>query len=387
MKVIKQYYNNPYQQDLSAKIVNIEDNKIYLDKTIFYPEGGGQPGDRGYINEIRVIDTQKNEDQIAHIVENSNSLKVNDEVILNLDWSHRYEFMKMHTAQHLLSGLLYSHFKVDTLSVHQGDLNLTIEIDRDEFNEDDCYKLEDLANKAIIKGSSVSYLEMDKKAAEKLDMRRSIKVDGLIRIVDIDSFDQIACGGLHVNNLQEIEKIMYVGFEKIRKHYRLLFRVSDKVSKTYRALDKIVKELCTIHSATLETLVDCDKALLEKKLDLEREVRTLKKDNTNYIINKIINNRDSNIVCANISNYDFDFKDVEVDSDIVLFLYKIEDSNLKWYLYLGGSFKKYDFKTLRVNVLSLIDAKGGGRYPTFQGRGDAINISKCIDSLVGYFNE
>lgn len=387
MNVIKQYYIDPYQKELTSKIVNIEDNKIYLDKTIFYPEGGGQPGDKGFINNIKVLDTQKSDNQIVHIVENVESLNIGDEVTLKLDWEYRYNFMKMHTAQHLISGLLFSEFNVDTVSVHQGDLNLTIEINKDDFSEDDCYKLEDIANKAIIKGSEVSYLEMDKEAAEKLNMRRSIKVEGLIRIVDLDNFDKIACGGLHVKNIQEIERIMYVGFEKIRKHYRLLFRVNNKVSLTYRKLDKIVKTLCTMHSATVETLVDCDKALLDKKLELEREIRQLKKNNSKYFIQNLINHRDSDIIGYDVSDIDLDFKDIEVDSDIVLFLYKIEDVNLKWYIYLGESFQKYDFKSIRENVLSIINAKGGGRSPSFQGRGESANIKECISSFIGYFNE
>ena len=84
---------------------------------------------------------------------------------------------------------------------------------------------------------------------------------------------------------------------------------------------------------------------------------------------------------------DFELKDIEVDNDIVLFLYKIENSNLKWFIYLGKSYQQYDFKLLRENVLSIINAKGGGRFPTFQGRGDSSNIDECIKSFIGYFNE
>ncbi|MGD1821967.1 MAG: alanyl-tRNA editing protein [Pleomorphochaeta sp.] len=383
---LKQYYINPYQKELITKITKINDNKVYLEKTIFYPEGGGQPGDIGFINNIKVIDTQKDSSNIAHIVENSDSFTVGDVVSIKLNWDHRYEYMKMHTAQHLISGILYSKFDVNTVSVHQGNPNLTIEIDRANFSEEDCYLLEDLSNEAIVNGNNISYLEMNKAEAEKLGMRRSIKVDGLIRIVDVKSIDKIACGGLHVNNTREIGKIMFIGFEKIRKHYRLIFRVSNRVSETYRELDKVVKTLCTMHSATISTLVDCDKALLEKKLDLEKEVRALKKKNTNYYINSILKDN-TNIIIQDISKEDIDFKDIEISEDKVVFLYKIENEMLKWFIYLGDSYKEYNINDIRKDVLIKINGKGGGKFPNFQGKGEITNIDECIVAFKDYFNE
>lgn len=384
---LKQYYINPYQKEIEATIVKIVDNKLYFDKTIFYPEGGGQPADIGYVNDSKIIDTQKDKDQIMHIVDSVKPFNINDKVKLKLDWKHRYDYMKMHSAQHILSGLLFSYFNVNTLSVHQGETNLTIEIDRDDFCEESCYKLEDLANKVILDSKNISYIECSKDEAQKLNMRRSIKVDGLIRIVDIDSIDKIACGGLHVKNTKEIDRIMFIGFEKIRKHYRLIFRVSDKVDSTIREYDKIIKKLCTIHSATVDTLFDCDKALLDKKNELEREVRFLKKENTKYLIKSLLESNDEKVVCNDLSKYNIDFKDIEIDIDKAIFFYKIERDSIKWYIYLGKSFEKYTIKDIREKVLYLIDGKGGGRYPIFQGKGSIENIENCCASFIGYFNE
>ncbi len=385
IQVIKEYYNDTYKKEISAKIVDIVDNKVYLDKTIFYPEGGGQPGDKGYINDIEVFDTQKDGDQISHYVKDSSSLSIGMDIILKLDWEYRYNYMKMHSAQHLLSGLLYSVFNVGTVSVHQGVENLTIEIDKADFSIENCYELEDIANKKILEVHEISYLEMDKTAAENLNMRRSIKVDSDVRIVKIEDIDLIACGGLHVKNTKEIEKIMYIGFEKIRKHYRLLFRVSNEVTKICREYDNVIKTLCTLHSATLDTLVECDKSLLNKKLELEKEVRLLKKENTDLIISNLLNT-DENIITKNISEYNIDFKDIDVTFDKALFFYKIDSSLLRWFIYLGPSYEKYNINDIRKNVLCYINGKGGGKAPYFQGKGELNNIDKCEKAFLGYFN-
>lgn len=384
---LKQYYLDTYKKELKAKITKIDGNKIYLDKTIFYPEGGGQPGDKGYINNFTVLDTQKDGNDIYHLVDEETNLKVGDEILLKLDWNHRYYYMKMHAAQHLISGILFNYFKVGTLSVHQGSSYLTIEIDNPSFSEDDCYKVEDIANEKILEGSDISYLEMNKDEALKLPLRRSIKVDGLIRIVKIEGNDLIACGGLHVKNTREIGRIMFYGVEKIRKHYRLLFKVSRDAVLYSRKSHILLKELCTLHSATFDNLLSCDKALFEKNLNLERQMRALKKENANLILTALLNSKDENIIIEDISDRDFEFKDIDLDVDKVLFLYKKENNLLKWFLYLGESFKSYNFKDIREKVLILINGKGGGRFPYFQGKGELTDIERFKEAFLGYFNE
>jgi len=384
---IKQYYIYPYMKEVEAKIINIDNNMIYLDRTIFYPEGGGQPGDKGFINDIEVLDTQKSNNSIAHILRDSSSFKINDCVKLKLDWDFRYSYMKMHTAQHLISGLLHSHFNVSTVSVHQGSEFLTIEIDNNNFSEEDCYKVEDLANQKIIESKKISYLEMNKDEAEKLNLRRSIKVDGLIRIVKIEDIDLIACGGLHVENTSEIGRILFCGIEKIRNHYRLLFKVSANATNAIRKNDSIIKELCVINSATTDTLVSCNKALIEKNLELERQLRVLKKEKANLFIKALLNENSQRIIIKDVTLENLEFKDLELSIDKVLFLYQKNKSSLRWYIYLGKSFEKYDFNELRNKVLSIIKAKGGGRFPSFQGKGECENINEFSKAFVGYFNE
>ncbi len=386
-RTVKEYYLDAYKKELDAKVMNIEKNKIYLDKTIFYPEGGGQPGDKGFINNVEVLDTQTEKEEIAHFVKDSSPFKVGQNVSLKLDWSHRYNFMKMHTAQHLISGVLHSHFGVGTLSVHQGNEYLTIEIDKNKFSEENCYKVVDIVNRKIIESLDISFLEKEKSDAESLNLRRSIKVDGLVRLVKIDEADLIACGGLHVSNTSEIDRVMYIGFEKIRKHYRLLFKVGDDAIATCRNNLKIIKELCVLHSATVDTLVDCDKALIEKSIELERELRGIKKENANFVLTSLLKENKGKIIAEDITKYNIDFKDIDISVDKAIFLYKRENSIIKWYIYLGESYKEFDIKNIREDVLTSINGKGGGRYPSFQGKGEVDNIDKCVIDFIGYFDE
>ncbi|MFA5469062.1 MAG: alanyl-tRNA editing protein, partial [Sphaerochaetaceae bacterium] len=101
------YYQAPYSRELRATVIAIREEKgstaVILDKTIFYPEGGGQPGDRGFLDGVKVVDTQQNKaTEILHLLEQRGTFSVGQEVSLKLDWAHRYDFMQQHSGQHLL---------------------------------------------------------------------------------------------------------------------------------------------------------------------------------------------------------------------------------------------------------------------------------------------
>ena len=116
---------------------------------------------------------------------------VGDFCTLSLDWPHRYFFMKEHTAQHLVSAILFSSFSIGTVAVHQGDESFTVETDRGEIDEDTLLRVEDAANEAIRKNLKVWQDETDHESAEKLHMRRSIKVAGRVMLVHIEGIDVV----------------------------------------------------------------------------------------------------------------------------------------------------------------------------------------------------
>ena len=103
----KLYYEMPYEREVTATVTAVEGNMVFFDKTIFYPEGGGQPGDRGVFNGYEIVDTRKVGDEVAHIFNSTEGLSVGSEGKLVLDWDHRYAFMKRHSAQHLLSSIFF----------------------------------------------------------------------------------------------------------------------------------------------------------------------------------------------------------------------------------------------------------------------------------------
>lgn len=104
MQTEKLFYQNQYQKGFEAKVISVEGSQIVLDKTCFFPQGGGQVGDIGVINGVKVLDTKKSEAGkiIFHIMEKENALKVGDSVKGEIDWERRYKIMKLHSADHFV---------------------------------------------------------------------------------------------------------------------------------------------------------------------------------------------------------------------------------------------------------------------------------------------
>jgi alanyl-tRNA synthetase len=106
----KLYNKDHYIKEFKSNVVKITDRQIILDRTAFYPEGGGQVGDTGNINNERVIDTKIDENQILHILEKKPLFKENEEVNCIIDWDRRYKIMKLHTASHIMEYFFWKHF-------------------------------------------------------------------------------------------------------------------------------------------------------------------------------------------------------------------------------------------------------------------------------------
>jgi len=206
------FIEDSYLKDFDATILNIDSNKIILDRTAFYAKSGGQPGDIGKIilngKEINIIDTvYDNKQNILHVCENSNDLKIDEKIKGKINWEIRYKHMRMHTALHLLCSLI-------PYDVTGG--QISYEKSRLDFNADDKIEKEEIENKInqLVKDDhEISYQwitleELDNQP----DLVRTMSVtsprtNNEIRLVKIGSIDLQPCGGTHVSRTKEIGNI------------------------------------------------------------------------------------------------------------------------------------------------------------------------------------
>ena len=215
-------------KNFQAKILEIIDNNIILNKTTFYPSGGGQLGDIGILKqadkEFTVLDTIKKEGKILHVLDDI-SLNKEIEVYGEINWETRYMNMRHHSAIHVLCGVMYRDFKA---LVTGGQINLDkarVDFDVEGINSENKGEIEEGVNKIIqqdikIKAKNISReeaLDIPDLVRTKPGMELVNKLK-IIRIIEIENFDVQADGGTHVNSTKEIGKIEISKIENKGKH-------------------------------------------------------------------------------------------------------------------------------------------------------------------------
>ena len=218
------FQNNPYLQSCTAHVQAVREKEIRFDRTLFYPEGGGQPGDTGSLSfedsTLSIIDTQKDHNGVFHIPQPDLSLpEIGSQVELRLDWRRRYRHMRMHTALHLLCSLISGSVTGGRINADKSRLDFNVpteSLDKSLLTE----KLNHLvtADYPVFE----RWIE-EKNLNPKLIRTMSVSPPtgtGWIRLIEIDTIDLQPCGGTHVLSTKEIGEVDVVKIENKGKQNR-----------------------------------------------------------------------------------------------------------------------------------------------------------------------
>jgi misacylated tRNA(Ala) deacylase len=224
----KLYWEQPYSQEFTGKIVGSEGTWVELDQTLFYPRGGGVSCDTGVLGGTRVVETSKVGDKILHTLESPSTLSLGQTVAGRVDWDRRHRLMRMHTAGHLLSALFYSGAKClitgNQIDVDKSRMDFSLEV----FDRSQIEGFVNEANKLIANDAPVKSYFLERSEALKIpDMVKLAEaappVEAQLRIVEIAGIDRQADGGLHVAQLKEIGRIELLKLENKGKTNRRLY--------------------------------------------------------------------------------------------------------------------------------------------------------------------
>ncbi|MBI2659152.1 alanyl-tRNA editing protein [Candidatus Woesearchaeota archaeon] len=226
------YMNDSYLKEFEAAVESVKDEKfVVLDRTAFYPQGGGQPYDTGFLikdnEEYPVVSVRKADGRISHEVAKP-GLNAGDKVMGKIDWDRRYRFMKMHTAAHLLSAVMHSQDNV-LITGNQIDLDKTrVDYNMAEFDQEKIKQYIEKVNQIIKQDLPVKVSYMDRDEAMKIP--GMVKLAGALppdvrtlRIVEIPGVDMQADGGTHVKSLAEIGTVEFVKAENKGKDNRRVY--------------------------------------------------------------------------------------------------------------------------------------------------------------------
>jgi len=241
------YHDDAYLRRFDAEIVAITSFKtkpaIVLDRTAFYPEAGGQLGDRGQLAGVEIDDTQETDDgTIVHLFTGS-APAVGARVTGELDWVRRRQHMAQHTAQHLLSGALLDRAQAATVSARLGESSLTIDVARDRVPEAELAAAEQLANDLVDDDVAIRAWFPDPGELAALKLRRDPKVTADIRVVAIGEFDFSPCGGTHCARTSQLGAVHITGVERYKGMTRVTFTTARRGRAELFTRDQVLRGL------------------------------------------------------------------------------------------------------------------------------------------------
>lgn len=290
----RRYYQDAYTKAFTAKVVErIQHDKqpaLLLNKTFFYPTSGGQPADRGSIDNVPVLDVfiREEDGAIVHVLDGE---VWSDEIEGKIDWPRRFDHMQQHTGQHILSQAFIQSASARTVGFHLSESSVTIDLDCDELHPAQVEAAETLANQVVWDDRPVRVHLVPLEKAEELNLRKVPDVEGdTIRLIDIAEFDLTACGGTHVSRTGAVGMIKILNVEPHRGNYRIEFSCGKRALSDYRQKNRIINRLATEFTTSFSEVEYSVAKLRDELKQLQRQNRLRRGEVMQLLSNQLLRN-------------------------------------------------------------------------------------------------
>ena len=374
------YECDPYATQLDSVVLRVgeDDGRPYavLEDTLLYPEGGGQPADRGDIGGVAVLDVQMRGGEVRHYLDQPIAP---GPVAVSLDWARRFDHMQQHTAQHLLTALAQDRFGWATTAFHLGESHSDVELAAPHLSLDDLARLE-LAAAGEIRASrpvTARRVTAEEFVGQKVRTRGLPEGHaGTIRLVEIGGVDLNTCGGTHVRCTAEIESLKLLGTEQLRGGTRVFFVAGGRVRGRLQSHEERCARMRSLLGAPDDRLVPALEAKLDQLREAERRGRELESELTVAMAESLAR-RAEKLVDCHVEGKDAGFLRqlsraiFEASAEKVLFL-TATLSGQSFFLVAAGQSSNVDVAAIGREVAALLDARGGGSGRLFQGKAPSL---------------
>ena len=232
METTKLYYEDPFLQGFTAAVTSCEEGKggylVTLDRTAFYPEGGGQPYDTGVLGEAKVLEVHDKNGVITHLC--NKPLAVGASVEGKIDWVRRFDHMQQHSGEHICSGLICERFRCDNVGFHMGTDIVTIDFNAD-ISWEELMEIEEAANRYICEDHEIDIQFYRGAELDKVEYRSKKPLEGDVRIVAFPGADCCACCGTHVVRSGQVGLVKFLSVQKFREGVRIELLCGDRARR------------------------------------------------------------------------------------------------------------------------------------------------------------
>jgi len=278
MNTVKLYYENAYLREFSAAVLSCEPAgdgyAVALDRTAFFPEGGGQTADTGVLGPARVTDVQETGSAILHYTDAP--LPVGQTVTGALDWDERFRKMQDHTGEHIVSGLIHRRFGFENVGFHLGADSCTVDFDG-ELTRGQLDEIENAANAAVWDDRAVTTSFPAPEELPRLQYRSKLELTENVRLVTIDGIDVCACCAPHVSRTGEVGIIKFLDFMRHRGGTRVWLKCGADALTDYRARYTDTARLSALLSVPQDAIVPAAEKLLAQRDELKYQLTALER--------------------------------------------------------------------------------------------------------------
>jgi alanyl-tRNA synthetase len=377
------YYTDSHLTEFEARVVAVTERvsgwvAVTLDRTAFYPAGGGQPSDTGVLNDARVVECiDAGDEGVLHVLQ-GRSLAVGATVKGSVDWPRRLNHIQQHTGQHILSQAFISLFEAETRGFRMLDQYSEIDVALDAPTEEKIDKAVELANRIIWEDRPLHIRQVSREEAARLPLRKDSAREGELRLIEIEGFDLTPCGGTHARRAGEVGLIAVRSFERAKGLARIEFVAGGRALADYNRANRAARNVAAMFSVGRDEAATSVARLLEENKQLTRRVRALEEIAARVEAEELLNEatilKDNQRLCVRV----FEERDAESLKKLALALI----SNPKTVALLGSREQTAarlvfarsadasgDMNALMRSSCVLLDGRGGGRPDMAQGGG------------------
>ena len=395
------FETDSYAQTLRVEVISTGEESgqtyVLLSDTVLYPEGGGQPDDKGTLDGVPVVQLTRSVDGIRHYLEAPPGWSVPEApVTVALDWRRRFDHMQQHSAQHLLTALTHTRFGQATTSFHLGAEECAIELDGPPLPQGDLDELEELAAQAIRDGLSITTAWV---SLDEYNQRDDIRTRGLpdhhtgdVRLIEIEGIDLTACGGTHVANTAQLESLKLLGAEAKRGGTRLRWIAGGRLRSRLHGHEARSAALRGTLGVANEELVQATEQRVDQLKEAQKQLKTLEAELAQAMIPALLSSSDP-VVSAHFEGKDGGFVRTlaagfaEQATAQVGFFTAATNGDAFFALSVGSE-ATAPLDQLGSMVATTLDGRGGGKGQMFQGKAGSLDrraeaLTQLKNSVVG----
>jgi len=387
------FYNDSHLIEFQAQVTDKTERvsgwtAVTLDRTAFYPTGGGQPSDTGTLDGLRVVECIDDEkDNVLHMIQ-GRAPDIGATVTGQIDWPRRLDHIQQHTGQHILSQAFIALFNAPTRGFRV--LDQSCEIDVELLNPTDAVidRAVELANNVIWEDRTITIKTVTPEEARKLQLRKEPSREGPLRVIEIEGFDMTPCGGTHAFRTGEVGMIAVRSWERAKGLTRIEFLAGGRALADYRRANKTARSVAALFSSARDDAAKLTARLIEENKELHRSVRALGEVAARAEADQLISATSPDGAGTRVVAQVFDNRDAESLKHLALALIThsqtiallgSRDKETARVVFAKSADADGDMNQLMREACALLEGRGGGKPDLAQGGGK--NVDKLLETI------